>query len=184
MSGENFPFDEQEPKHVERVAMDSWKSVGDGAVLETVGAEPCIVVALFLPGRGAVLGHFSDPKGVYKYPGNDDERQRVSSSFSQMIDQLRDGGHDFSEANVWVGGGAGIDEPDFPDYNELIRENFKYVSEEIAELGVPEERVESYLSGNFESINVAIDGSDGAMTVEVERVRGLYEEDEGRWINR
>jgi len=152
---EPFP-DNHEHLEIIEVVQDEWKDAGPGSILTTRGVDPCIVIAIYNPGKGAVLGHFSDPMNTHL--------KKTVKSFDTLMDLLAMTPDDISQMIFWIGGGSSLHTED-DIYTEQIDANVDYMLEKIKQLGADENNIDFGLSGHYEEMEVQINSENGAITV-------------------
>lgn len=142
--------------NVINVEQDDWRDGGPGTVLRTSGIDPCIVIAVYNPGKGAVLGHFSDPMNIHL--------KKTAKSFDTLMDLLAMSPDDISQMRFWIGGGSSVYTED-DIYTEQIDANVDYMLEKIKQLGADESNIDFGLSGHYEDMDVQINSENGAIRV-------------------
>ncbi len=157
---EGLPGSSEYPRILD-VPKDEWGAGGLGTILRTVDVDPCLVIGVYNPGKGAILGHFSDPMNIH--------HKKTAKSFGPLIDLLALSSNDIPTMRFWIGGGSTVISEDNL-YTEQVDANVDYMLERVKELGVEEGMIDFGLSGHYEMMEVEINADDGSIKVLSEKL--------------
>lgn len=142
---------------VVEVGQDQWRAPGLDSALRasTFGRE--VIVAVYNPQRGPILGRFSDPT-------QSEDGVRSLESFNVLMDLMKDAIYTPGLLQAWIG--VSHSAQDSPEDIDRINEAKHYVEDRLKQLGIGELAIDFSLSGIGEFTDITIYGDSGRISME------------------